>query len=202
MTVLRSGTTVDEHRMREVLGHFASGVVVVTAAGGHGPLGFTCQSFASLSLDPPLVSFAAARTSSTWPRIREVGAFCVNVLADDHEQHSEGFARSGVDRFAGVAWTPGPGGAPILDGVAAWVAATLEHEYDGGDHTIVSAGCGRWAPTRPVPRCSSTAGATGGCADHDRRIGDVTRQDCRRGHHPGDHGHRFVRSATGPPACR
>lgn len=123
--------------MREVLGHFATGVVVVTAAGPGGPLGFTCQSFSSLSLDPPLVSLAPARTSSTWPRIRQVGTFCVNVLADDHEQHSVRFARSGVDRFSGVGWAPGPDGTPVLDGVAAWVVATLEHEYDGGDHTIV-----------------------------------------------------------------
>jgi 3-hydroxy-9,10-secoandrosta-1,3,5(10)-triene-9,17-dione monooxygenase reductase component len=137
MTVLRSEAPVDGTRMREVLGYFASGVVVVTAAGTDGPLGFTCQSFASLSLDPPLISLAPARTSSTWPRIRAAGAFCVNVLADDHEHHSVRFARSGVDRFAGVSWSPGPDGAPILDGVAAWVAATLEHEYDGGDHTIV-----------------------------------------------------------------
>jgi flavin reductase (DIM6/NTAB) family NADH-FMN oxidoreductase RutF len=136
MTLLPADERVDAARMREVLGHFASGVVVVTAAGPDGPLGFTCQSFSSLSLDPPLVSFSPARTSSTWPRIREVGAFCVNVLADEHEQHSVRFARSGVDRFAGVSWTAGPGGAPVLDGVAAWVAATLEHEYDGGDHTI------------------------------------------------------------------
>ena len=112
--------------------------MVVTAAGPEGPLGFTCQSFASLSLDPPLVSLAPARTSSTWPRIREVGEFCVNVLADDHEHLSARFARSGIDRFAGVPWTPGPGGgAPVLRGVPAWIVATLEHEYDGGDHTIV-----------------------------------------------------------------
>ncbi|MDT7581562.1 MAG: 3-hydroxy-9,10-secoandrosta,3,5(10)-triene-9,17-dione monooxygenase reductase component [Pseudonocardiales bacterium] len=129
--------SVDGASMREVLGHFATGIVVVTAAGPDGPLGFTCQSFASLSLDPPLVSFAPARSSSSWPRIRQVGTFCVNVLADDHEQHSVRFARSGIDRFAGVRWRPGPDGAPVLDGVAAWVVASLEHEYDGGDHTIV-----------------------------------------------------------------
>ena len=129
--------SVDGSAVRDVLGHFASGVVVVTAAGPDGPLGFTCQSFASLSLDPPLVSLAPARASSTWPRIREVGRFCVNVLADDHEHLSVRFARSGIDRFAGVPWTPGADGAPILRGVAAWVAVTLEHEYDGGDHTIV-----------------------------------------------------------------
>lgn len=123
--------------LREVLGHFVSGIVVITAAGPHGPLGFTCQSFASLSLDPPLVSFAPARTSSTWPRIREAGAFCVNVLAADHQELSVGFARSGVDKFAGVPWRPGPGGVPILDGVSAWVGCSLWDEHDGGDHTIV-----------------------------------------------------------------
>lgn len=122
--------------MREVLGHFVSGIVVITSAGPGGPLGFTCQSFASLSLDPPLVSFAPSRTSSTWPRIREVGRFCVNVLAADHEELSTGFARSGVDKFAGVGWRPGPSGSPLLDGVSAWIDCTLWNEYDGGDHTV------------------------------------------------------------------
>lgn len=122
--------------MREVLGHFVSGIVVVTATGQDGPIGFTCQSFASLSLDPPLVTFAPARSSSTWPRIRDVGAFCVNVLAADHQELSGGFARSGVDKFAGVPWRPAPSGAPILDGVSAWIDCSLWNEYDGGDHTI------------------------------------------------------------------
>jgi len=122
--------------MREVLGHFVSGIVVVTATGPDGPIGFTCQSFASLSLDPPLISFAPARSSSTWPLIREVGAFCVNVLAADHQEISNGFARSGVDKFAGVGWQPAPSGTPILDGVTAWIDCSLWNEYDGGDHTI------------------------------------------------------------------
>lgn len=125
------------NELRSVLGHFASGVVVVTATGPDGPLGFTCQSFASLSLDPPLVSFSPSRTSTTWPRIREVGRFCVNVLADDHRGHSDGFARSGTDKYDGVPWTPGPSGAPVLDGVCAWVDGELWREYDRGDHTIV-----------------------------------------------------------------
>ncbi|MEN3267639.1 MAG: 3-hydroxy-9,10-secoandrosta,3,5(10)-triene-9,17-dione monooxygenase reductase component [Pseudonocardia sp.] len=129
--------TVDPAAMRDVLGHFASGVVVVTAAGPDGRLGFTCQSFASLSLDPPLVSFAPARTSSTWPRIREAGVFCVNVLADDQEALSAGFARSGVDKFAGVDWRRGPDDAPLLGGACAWIGCTFWREYDGGDHTIV-----------------------------------------------------------------
>lgn len=122
--------------MREVLGHFVSGIVVVTARGPHGPLGFTCQSFASLSLDPPLVSFAPARTSSTWPLIRGAGTFCVNVLAADHQQVSAAFARVGVDRFDRVPWRPAPSGAPVLEGVSAWVDCALWAEHDGGDHTI------------------------------------------------------------------
>ena len=123
--------------MREVLGHFVSGIVVITAVGPDGPLGFTCQSFASLSLDPPLISFAAARTSSTWPRIRDSGTFCVNVLAADHQELSAGFARSGADKFAGVDWRAAPSGSPVLEGVSAWIDCTLWNEYDGGDHTIV-----------------------------------------------------------------
>ena len=126
--------------MRDVLGHFATGVVVVTArAADDSLLGFTCQSFASLSLDPPLVSVAPARSSSTWPKIRAVGTFCVNVLAADHRELSVGFARSGsaVDKFAGVDWCPAPSGAPVLEGVSAWIDCTLWAEYDGGDHTVV-----------------------------------------------------------------
>ena len=134
-----SAPAVSPAVLRDVLGHFATGIVVVTArASDDTLLGFTCQSFVSLSLDPPLVSFAPARTSTTWPRIREVGAFCVNVLAADHTALSDGFARSGdaVDKFAGVAWRPAPSGAPGRDGGSAWGDCALWAEHDGGDHTI------------------------------------------------------------------
>src|SRR3712207_9239244 len=100
------GGTVDPRTMRDVLGHFASGVTVVTAQGDDGPVGFTCQSFSSLSLDPPLVVIAPARTSRTWPRLRALGRFCVNVLAEDQSDLSARFARSSADRFAGVPWRP------------------------------------------------------------------------------------------------
>lgn len=130
-------TPIEPAHMRTVLGHFASGIVVITADTPDGPAGFTCQSFSSLSLDPPLVSFAPARSSTTWPRIRQVGRFCVNVLADEHAAVSSAFARSGTDKFAGVSWTPTPSGAPRLDGVAAWIDCTLHEELPGGDHTIV-----------------------------------------------------------------
>jgi 3-hydroxy-9,10-secoandrosta-1,3,5(10)-triene-9,17-dione monooxygenase reductase component len=130
---------VDPRVMRDVLGHFASGVTVLTAVTEEGPLGFTCQSFSSLSLDPPLVAFAPARTSRTWPRLREIGRFCVNVLAEGQDDVSQNFARSGEDRFKGVHWTPSPHGSPVLEDVVAWIDGDLWAEYDGGDHTIVVA---------------------------------------------------------------
>ena len=130
---------VDPGAMREVLGHFASGVTVVTALTADGPAGFTCQSFSSLSLDPPLVAFAPARSSQTWPALRAIGRFCVNVLAEGQGAVSQNFARSGVDKFAGVTWSPSVHGSPVLDGVVAWIDGELWAEYDGGDHSIVVA---------------------------------------------------------------
>ncbi|MGY1682817.1 flavin reductase family protein [Geodermatophilus sp. SYSU D01176] len=133
------GRTVDAHTMRDVLGHFASGVTVVTAQGDEGPIGFTCQSFSSLSLDPPLVAIAPARTSRTWPRLRALGRFCVNVLAEDQSDLSARFARSSTDKFAGVSWWPSRLGQPVLEHVVAWIDCELWAEYDGGDHTLVAA---------------------------------------------------------------
>jgi flavin reductase (DIM6/NTAB) family NADH-FMN oxidoreductase RutF len=130
---------VDPQEMREVMGHFASGVTVVTALTDEGPIGFTCQSFSSLSLDPPLVVFAPGRASRTWPLLRAIGRFCINVLAEGQDAVSRNFARSGVDKFAGVRWRRSAHGSPVLDDVVAWIDAQLEAEYDGGDHTLVVA---------------------------------------------------------------
>src|SRR3954470_6624865 len=102
----RHAARVDPQVMREVLGHFASGVTVVTAVTDDGPIGFTCQSFSSLSLDPPLVAFAPSRAARTWPGLRAMGRFCVNVLAEGQDAVSQNFARSGAGKFAGVRWTP------------------------------------------------------------------------------------------------
>jgi 3-hydroxy-9,10-secoandrosta-1,3,5(10)-triene-9,17-dione monooxygenase reductase component len=128
---------VSPDAMRAVLGHFLSGVTVVTSLAGDEPLGFTCQSFSSLSLDPPLIAIFPARSSSTWPRIRDTGRFCVNVLAQGQAELSARFAAPG-DRFADVAWSRSPFGSPLLGGVVAWIDCTLWREYDGGDHTIVA----------------------------------------------------------------
>ncbi|MBD1544347.1 flavin reductase family protein [Arthrobacter sp. IA7] len=126
-------------RIRNVLGHFATGLTVITAATENGPAGFTCQSFASLSLEPALVTFSPARTSSTWPLLRAAGRFTVNVLPAGHQHLAAQFARPGADKFAGVDHSPSPLGSPVLDGALAWVDCELHQEYDGGDHTIVVA---------------------------------------------------------------
>ncbi|KOG91049.1 flavin reductase [Streptomyces varsoviensis] len=130
---------VDPQEFRSVMGHFCSGITVVTAFGPDGPVGFTCQSFSSLSLRPPRVLLCPSRSSTTWPVISAAGRFCVNVLAAGQEGLSNGFARSGGDKFADVEWDLSPDGMPLLSGVAAWVDCELQAEYDGGDHLVVTA---------------------------------------------------------------
>ncbi|MEV0415802.1 flavin reductase family protein [Streptomyces sp. NPDC050448] len=132
---------VSPAEFRAVLGNFASGVTVITAPpaeGGDGPAGFACQSFASLSLDPPLVTFMVARTSTTWPRIARAGVFCVNILGAEQGELCRAFAVSGADKFAGVAHTPAPvTGSPQLEAVPAWIDCRIHAVHTGGDHLIV-----------------------------------------------------------------
>jgi 3-hydroxy-9,10-secoandrosta-1,3,5(10)-triene-9,17-dione monooxygenase reductase component len=129
--------TFDEATFRRVLARFATGVVVVTGATETGPAGLTCQSFSSLSLDPPLVLLSTARSSTTWPRIAATGRFAVNVLAADQEAVSTRFAVSGGDKFAGQPWRPGALGNPLIDGAIAHVECDVEAVHAGGDHHIV-----------------------------------------------------------------
>jgi 3-hydroxy-9,10-secoandrosta-1,3,5(10)-triene-9,17-dione monooxygenase reductase component len=132
---------VDQTEFRRVLGSFATGVTVITApaaADESGPAGFACQSFSSLSLDPPLVAFMVGRTSTTWPRIARAGVFCVNVLAAGQGELCRAFARSGTDKFANVTYDPAPAsGSPRLAGAAAWIDCTIHAVHTGGDHLIV-----------------------------------------------------------------
>jgi 3-hydroxy-9,10-secoandrosta-1,3,5(10)-triene-9,17-dione monooxygenase reductase component len=143
----------DGRRIRSVLGHFCTGVTVISATADDGsPVGFACQSFSSLSLDPPLVSFSVARTSSSWPRIAHAGAFCVSVLAADQGDLCRTFAVSsstGTDKFAGVDWSPAPAtGAPRLAGALAWIDCTIHAVHTGGDHLIVLGRVGALAVNR------------------------------------------------------
>lgn len=127
---------IDAARFRQVLGHFPTGVTVITAVGPEGPAGLAIGSFTSLSLDPPLVAFCPDRSSSSWPGIREAGSFCVNILAEDQERVCRSFASKGTDKFAGIGWTAAGSGSPLLDDVLAWVDCDLESVLDGGDHEI------------------------------------------------------------------
>lgn len=129
---------VDQGEFRGVLGRFATGVALVTAGCPDGPAGFACQSFVSLSLDPPLVAFMVGRTSMTWPRIARAGVFCVNVLTADQAALCGQFAVSGADKFAGVGWTPAPAtGSPRIDGASAWIDCAIHAVHTGGDHLVV-----------------------------------------------------------------
>jgi 3-hydroxy-9,10-secoandrosta-1,3,5(10)-triene-9,17-dione monooxygenase reductase component len=131
-------TGLDQARFREVLGHFATGVTIVTANEEGVPVGFSCQSFSALSLDPPMVILAPAKSSTSWPRIAEAGAFCVNILSQDQEALCRSFAISGGDKFEGVEWSPGVTGSPIIAGSLAVIECTLGTIYEGGDHELVT----------------------------------------------------------------
>ncbi len=127
---------VEAAEMRRVLGQFATGVTIVTGADDGEPVGFACQSFTSVSLDPPLVLFCPAHTSRSWPRIRSGGVFSVNVLADDQLDVCKAFAASGGDKFDGLLWHQTPWG-PSIDGVLATVHCDIEAVHPAGDHDVV-----------------------------------------------------------------
>jgi 3-hydroxy-9,10-secoandrosta-1,3,5(10)-triene-9,17-dione monooxygenase reductase component len=127
----------DAATMRTVLGHFATGVAIVTAVDGGEPVGMACNSFTSVSLEPPLVLFCASKDSTTWPRIQRAGAWVANILGDDGENLSRTFASKGAHRFTGVGWSTAASGAPVLEDALAYVDCRTETEHDAGDHVIV-----------------------------------------------------------------
>ena len=138
---------------RQVLGHFCTGVTVITTADGGQPAGFACQAFAALSLAPPLVLFCPSRSSATWPVIERAGHFCANVLADGQQELARRFGTSGGDKFAGVRWSPSPSGAPVLAGALTWVECAVEAIHGAGDHHLVVGrvtGLGACRPGRPL----------------------------------------------------
>ena len=124
-------------RFRRVLGHFPTGVALITAMTPDGPAGMAVNSFTSVSLEPPLVLFCAANGSSTWPRIRKAGAFAVNILGEDDVEVCRQFAQKGADRFAGSGYRLGTTGAPVLGGMAAHLDCHLDAVHGAGDHVIV-----------------------------------------------------------------
>lgn len=127
----------DSAKFRQVLGHFPTGVTVVTAVHEGRPVGMAVGSFASLSLEPPQVLFCAGSYSSTWPKIRDAGHFCVNILADDQEDVCRVFAGKAADKFEGIGWTHSGNGSPLLHGVLASIDCRVEQVVPSGDHDVV-----------------------------------------------------------------
>jgi 3-hydroxy-9,10-secoandrosta-1,3,5(10)-triene-9,17-dione monooxygenase reductase component len=109
----------------------------VTAMDGDEPVGMACNSFTSVSLEPPLVLFCAAKSSSTWPRIQSAAKWAANILGEDGEEVCRLFAQKGADRFAHLTYTIGRTGAPIIDAALAFVDCETVAEHDAGDHLIV-----------------------------------------------------------------
>ena len=127
----------DTRAFRDALGRFATGVALVTAAPADVVTGLIVNSLTSVSVEPPLILFCPSRSSVTWSRMRRAGRFAVNVLGRDLEAFVARAAAPGSDRFAGVAWTPGRGGAPLLTHALASLECEIVGEHPGGDHWIV-----------------------------------------------------------------
>lgn len=123
---------------RDALGHFATGITVMTTLDvEEGRYGVTATSFASLSLDPPLVQWSLRNAAYSLPIFQRSGHFTVNILAADQEAVSRRFATPGVDRFAGLDVEEGLAEMPLIAGAAAWIECALETTLPGGDHTIL-----------------------------------------------------------------
>lgn len=130
-------SAIDTAHFRQVLGHFPTGVTVITATGAEGaPTGFAVGSFFSVSLEPALVGFAAGKASSSWPGIRQAGSFCVNILAEDQEAVCRQFSSKAEDKFVGLGWQAASTGSPRLADVLAWIDCDIEAVHDAGDHEI------------------------------------------------------------------
>jgi flavin reductase (DIM6/NTAB) family NADH-FMN oxidoreductase RutF len=131
---------LDAAVFRSIFRRHAAGVAVITAAGPEGPVGFTATSLTSVAAEPPLLSFGISLGASTWPAVAEAPFVGVHILGDHQEALASVFARSGADRFAPpTAWSAGPHGVPLLDGVSAWVIARVLSRVPAGDHRLVVA---------------------------------------------------------------
>ena len=128
---------LEPRAFRDVIGHYASGITIVAGHDGEEPLGFTCQSFYSVSVSPPLISFSVMATSSTYPRIRKLGTFSVNILSAAQQAISDQFASKRKDRWAGIDWEVTPGRNPKIVGALTWIDCQIVAEYQAGDHYIV-----------------------------------------------------------------
>jgi len=128
---------IEKNELRRVMGHFATGVTVITSIRSSGELhGLTANAFTSVSLIPPLLLVCVDKKAESYPCFDESKIFTVNVLAADQEALSRRFAVTGGDKFTGVSYKIGANGAPILEGALAYLECKVTQKIDGGDHTI------------------------------------------------------------------
>jgi 3-hydroxy-9,10-secoandrosta-1,3,5(10)-triene-9,17-dione monooxygenase reductase component len=129
---------VSQTVFRDTLGRFASGLVVVAGIDAAGPAGLTCQSFCSVSLDPPLIAVSPSLRSESWRRIEATGSFTVSVLAAHQRQLCLTFGQGGqADKFAAAGWTAAPSGAPYIKDAVAWLDCAIVAVHPAGDHLMV-----------------------------------------------------------------
>lgn len=155
MTLSSTSSVIEPARFREALGHYASGITVISSLDAGEPIGFTCQSFYSVSMNPPLVSFSVKSSSFSYPRIRRAGRFAVNILSAEQESISNLFARQGADKWKDVPWQASPLGNPIIPGSLGWLDCEIHAEHKAGDHLIVigevkALNVKEAAPSRPL----------------------------------------------------
>ena len=145
-------STIDSRDFRNALGMFATGVTIVTAMATDGkPYGVTCNSFASVSLNPPLVLWSLGLFSQGLPIFQNASHFTVNVLAASQAELASQFAKSAGDKFARVVWAPGLGNAPVLADVVANFQCRAANRYYGGDHVIFLGAVEAYAYNRQEP---------------------------------------------------
>lgn len=130
--------SIDPSELRQALGAFATGVTIVTALSGDGePVGFTANSFTSVSLDPPLLLVCLAHKAYSYGIFREAKSFAVNVLCAEQEETAKRFATSGIDKFSQIDWSAGQMGAPLIEGSLAVFDCTMHQRVVAGDHDIL-----------------------------------------------------------------
>lgn len=132
-------SVIDDRKFRAALGNFASGITIIAALVEGEPVGFTCQSFSSVSISPPLVSFCVMNTSTSWPKIRRAHGFSINILSAEQAEISRAFGSKAPDRWSRANWQMGPGGHPILGGTLLSLECRLHQEHEAGDHWLVLA---------------------------------------------------------------
>ncbi|MBI3301017.1 MAG: flavin reductase family protein [Deltaproteobacteria bacterium] len=129
--------TIDSRELRNIMGHFATGVTVVTTRDKTGkPFGLTANAFSSLSLDPPLALICVDKTVDCYACFEETKVFVINFLSEDQEHLSRRFATKGIEKFEGVEYRLAECGVPLLVGALGYLECKLINGYEGGDHTI------------------------------------------------------------------